>query len=100
MGPQQPISDAAHVRHLLVNAALKSGLRPAALCMSAVKPIGDRRELGQSGRTSAQQPRGAAAHDGDAPGAGGDRLGQRLEPRDRVDDRQRLDGLRQSHRLE
>ena len=31
MGPQQPISDAAHVRrHLLVDAALKSGLRPVA----------------------------------------------------------------------
>ena len=101
MGAQEPVDDAAHVRrHLLVDAALEAGLRPAALCMSAVKLIGDRRELSQSTRSSAQQTSSAAAHDGHAPGAGGDRLGQRLEPGDRVDDRQRLDGLGEKHRLE
>ena len=64
MRPHQAVRDAAHVlRHAALDAALEPSLRPAALRVAAVKLIGDRRELSQTSRSSAQQPRRAAADD-------------------------------------
>ena len=101
LGAEQSVGDAAHVsRDLLLDPALEAGLRPAALGVPAVKLIVDARELAQTARAAAKQPRRPAAHDRDAPVARRDLRRERLKPWHQVDHRERLHRASEPHRLE
>jgi len=71
MRAQQALGDPARVsRYLLLDPALKARLGPAALGVSAVNLILDRRELAQTMLAAPEQPRGAPAHHSDAQSPG------------------------------
>jgi len=73
------------------HAALEVRLRPAALRVAAVQGVVDGCELDERARPPTEQPRPSPADDGDAPVLRGHRRGERFEPWDSVDHRQRLD---------
>ena len=101
MGARQEIGDVAHVgADLLLDATLEAGLRPPALGVPAVDILVEGGELDQRVSVAAKQPRRPPADHRHTPGLPSDRGDKRLEPRHRVDDGHRINGLGDPYDLE